>query len=65
MFPFPLLRQHLQKTDINFLMKLKVFLFDCDGVLWRGAQAIPRAMETVNYLKDNGKMIYYCVLGSV
>ncbi len=27
-------------------------MFDCDGVLWRGAQPIDGAIDTLNYLKD-------------
>ena len=60
-FPFQLLRRRLAKADINLLMKIKVFMFDCDGVLWRGAQPIDGAIDTLNYLKDHGKSIFYCV----
>ena len=60
-FPFQLLRRHLDKADINMLMKIKVFVFDCDGVLWKGAKPIAGAAETVNYLKDKGKSVFYCV----
>lgn len=62
-FPFRLLRRHLDKADINTLMKIKVFMFDCDGVLWNGAKPIAGAIETVNYLKDKGKSVFYCVCG--
>ena len=61
MFPFSLLRRRLDKADINLLVKLKVFLFDCDGVLWRGNKAIPGSADTVNYLKSKGKLVYFCV----
>ena len=61
MFPFPLLRRRLDKADINLLMKLKVFLVDCDGVLWRGGKPIPGSADTVNYLKSKGKAVYFCV----
>jgi 4-nitrophenylphosphatase len=60
-FPFQLFRRHLDKADINTLMKIKVFLFDCDGVLWKGAKPISGAVETVKYLKDKGKSVFYCV----
>lgn len=60
-FPFQLLRRRLDKADINMLMKIKVFMFDCDGVLWRGQKPISGAIETLNYLKENGKSVYYCV----
>ena len=60
-FPFQLLRRRLDKANINLLMKIKVFMFDCDRVLWRGAQPIDGAIDTLNYLKDHGKNIFYCV----
>uniref|UniRef100_A0A8C6U2S1 Glycerol-3-phosphate phosphatase n=1 Tax=Neogobius melanostomus TaxID=47308 RepID=A0A8C6U2S1_9GOBI len=34
-------------------------LFDCDGVIWRGDQAIPGAPEVVNLLKKNGKNVFF------
>ncbi|XP_053385272.1 glycerol-3-phosphate phosphatase-like isoform X2 [Mercenaria mercenaria] len=35
------------------------FLFDCDGVLWHGAQVIPGTAEAVQKLKKLGKRIFY------
>lgn len=63
-FPIQLLRRRLDKADINMLMKIKVFMLDCDGVLWNGQNPIAGAIETVNYLKKNGKGVYYCVGGN-
>lgn len=34
-------------------------LFDCDGVIWRGDQAIPGAPEVINLLKKNGKKVFF------
>nr|XP_055032502.1 glycerol-3-phosphate phosphatase [Misgurnus anguillicaudatus] len=34
-------------------------LFDCDGVIWRGDQAIPGAPEVIKKLKKNGKRVFY------
>lgn len=34
-------------------------LFDCDGVIWRGDQAIPGAPEVIKTLKKNGKRVFY------
>lgn len=34
-------------------------LFDCDGVIWRGDQAIPGAPQVVNLLKENGKKVFF------
>lgn len=34
-------------------------LFDCDGVIWRGDQAIPGAAQVINLLKENGKKVFF------
>ncbi|CAI5659415.1 glycerol-3-phosphate phosphatase [Oreochromis niloticus] len=34
-------------------------LFDCDGVIWRGDQAIPGAPQVINLLKENGKRVFF------
>ncbi|XP_056326059.1 glycerol-3-phosphate phosphatase [Danio aesculapii] len=34
-------------------------LFDCDGVIWRGDQAIPGAPEAINSLKKHGKQVFF------
>ncbi|NP_997891.2 glycerol-3-phosphate phosphatase [Danio rerio] len=34
-------------------------LFDCDGVIWRGDQAIPGAPEVINSLKKHGKQVFF------
>ncbi|XP_049320812.1 glycerol-3-phosphate phosphatase [Astyanax mexicanus] len=34
-------------------------LFDCDGVIWRGEQAIPGAPEVINSLKKSGKKVFF------
>lgn len=34
-------------------------LFDCDGVIWRGEQAIPGAAQVINLLKENGKRVFF------
>ncbi|XP_062382767.1 glycerol-3-phosphate phosphatase [Sardina pilchardus] len=34
-------------------------LFDCDGVIWRGDQAIPGAPDVINLLKKNGKRVFF------
>lgn len=38
---------------------LEVFLFDCDGVLFRGSAAIPGAVETLQRLAELGKRCYF------
>uniref|UniRef100_A0A3P9JT21 Glycerol-3-phosphate phosphatase n=1 Tax=Oryzias latipes TaxID=8090 RepID=A0A3P9JT21_ORYLA len=34
-------------------------LFDCDGVIWRGDQAIPGAPQVINLLKQHGKKVFF------
>lgn len=34
-------------------------LFDCDGVIWRGEQAIAGAPQVVNLLKERGKRVFF------
>lgn len=34
-------------------------LFDCDGVIWRGDQAISGAPEVINSLKKHGKRVFF------
>nr|XP_040031636.1 glycerol-3-phosphate phosphatase [Gasterosteus aculeatus aculeatus] len=34
-------------------------LFDCDGVIWRGEQAVPGAPQVVNLLKEKGKRVFF------
>jgi HAD superfamily hydrolase (TIGR01450 family) len=52
-----------QKEKIMFSVKdlgeLEVFLFDCDGVLFRGSQAIEGAAEVIVRLKENGKRVFF------
>ncbi|KAM6896849.1 glycerol-3-phosphate phosphatase [Xenentodon cancila] len=34
-------------------------LFDCDGVIWRGDQAVPGAPEVINLLQERGKKVFF------
>ncbi|KAM4698155.1 glycerol-3-phosphate phosphatase [Rhinophrynus dorsalis] len=43
----------------RFLASVDTVLFDCDGVLWRGDEAIPGAPELINGLKKLGKRVFY------
>lgn len=47
----PLARQLLDSVDC--------VLFDCDGVIWRGEQAIPGAARVVELLKERGKRVFF------
>jgi len=35
------------------------WLLDCDGVLWKGDQLTPRALETLQMLRDLGKRLFF------
>lgn len=39
----------------QFLEGIDVFLFDCDGVLYRGKDTIKGATETIHFLRSIGK----------
>ena len=39
--------------------KYDTFLFDCDGVLWLGSQALPYTLEILNLLKQLGKQLIF------
>ncbi|CAH2307476.1 glycerol-3-phosphate phosphatase [Pelobates cultripes] len=43
----------------RFVASVDTVLFDCDGVLWRGDEAVPGAPELVNELKLRGKRVFY------
>ncbi|XP_030631183.1 glycerol-3-phosphate phosphatase [Chanos chanos] len=47
----PLIKQLLDSVDN--------VLFDCDGVIWRGDEAISGAPEVINLLKKTGKGVYF------
>ncbi|XP_034049286.1 glycerol-3-phosphate phosphatase [Thalassophryne amazonica] len=34
-------------------------LFDCDGVIWRGDQAVPGAPRVVQLLREHGKKVFF------
>eukprot|EP00835_Amoeboradix_gromovi_P006478 NODE_769_length_4386_cov_0.176155.p1 type:complete len:282 gc:universal NODE_769_length_4386_cov_0.176155:2787-1942(-) len=39
--------------------KYDTFLFDMDGVLWQGNKIISNSIQTVQFLRDNGKNVYF------
>ncbi|KAJ8413656.1 hypothetical protein AAFF_G00081630 [Aldrovandia affinis] len=43
----------------ELLDSVESVLFDCDGVIWRGDQAIAGAPEVINSLKKNGKRVFF------
>ncbi|CAG9320886.1 unnamed protein product [Blepharisma stoltei] len=39
--------------------KYSSYIFDCDGVLWKGHRDIPGSFEVLQALKSNGKKLYF------
>ncbi|KTW31064.1 4-nitrophenylphosphatase [Pneumocystis jirovecii RU7] len=53
-------KQLLTKSDYqNFLSEFDTFLFDCDGVLWKGTKLLPNVPETLNFIRSKGKNIAF------
>ncbi|KAK8807015.1 hypothetical protein WA158_003774 [Blastocystis sp. Blastoise] len=49
----------MQKLTFELANKYKVFLLDCDGVIWKGSEAISGVASSINYLKSIGKKFFY------
>lgn len=48
------------KLQINsIIQKYKVFLFDCDGVLWKSGKKIEENFWILNHLQEQQKQIYF------
>lgn len=43
----------------NLLDTVQMFIFDCDGVIWKGDSLIAGAKELVTQLKNKGKQVYF------
>lgn len=53
----------LTQTHFQKLLKdCEAFLFDCDGVLWRGDTAILNSDKAVEVLRQRGKRVLFVVL---
>lgn len=46
------------------IQHLQTFVFDLDGVIWRGQTAIEGAVESIAWLKQAGKRCFYCTNNS-
>jgi phosphoglycolate phosphatase len=44
---------------LDMIRKTAVFVFDCDGVVWRGHQAITGASSVIDRLKKLNKMVFF------
>ncbi|KAF9542286.1 hypothetical protein EC957_002170 [Mortierella hygrophila] len=43
----------------TFLDKYDTFLLDCDGVLWHGSHVLDGILDTVKFLRENGKQLVF------
>lgn len=48
-----------KKAAQEFLDNHDTFLFDCDGVLWRGNEPIPHSTDTLKLLRAHGKQVIF------
>lgn len=46
-------------TPATLLSRTNVFIFDCDGVIWRGDSLIPQVPEVVHYIRSLGKKVFF------
>lgn len=58
-----LLMQGIGSTSVN-LSEITTYLFDLDGVIWRGSTAIEGAVAAVKKLRDAGKRCLFCTNNS-
>ena len=49
----------LTEPSKDLLPDVDVFIFDCDGVIWRGDSVIPGIPETLDKLRALGKKMYF------
>ncbi|KAF9958207.1 hypothetical protein BGZ70_009283 [Mortierella alpina] len=43
----------------TFLDQYDTFLLDCDGVLWHGSHVLEGILDTINFLRKNGKKLVF------
>ncbi len=54
----PKVAERLSKSK-ELLDRINIFIFDCDGVIWRGDSLIEDASKTIEYLKAQGKRMFF------
>lgn len=50
---------HRLHQSHQLLMNTDVFIFDCDGVIWKGDILIERAKEAIDFLRKMGKKVFF------
>lgn len=43
----------------ELLARTNVFILDCDGVVWRGDSLISKVSDTIEYLRSQGKRVFF------
>lgn len=43
----------------DLLSRTNVFILDCDGVVWRGDSLISKVPDTIEYLRSQGKRVFF------
>ncbi|KAK4534383.1 hypothetical protein CDCA_CDCA01G0408 [Cyanidium caldarium] len=51
--------QRLTDPQSQVLNTTQVFIFDCDGVIWRGDRLIDRVPQVLDYLRAQGKRCFF------
>lgn len=46
-------------TIEDLLLRIDTIIFDCDGVIWRGEEAIQGASEAIESLRSRGKRLFF------
>eukprot|EP00624_Nannochloropsis_granulata_P002445 evm.model.NODE_22250_length_37452_cov_20.338779.7 len=54
-----ILEDHDASALTSILDKYDTFVFDCDGVLWRGAELLPGSARTLALLRTRGKRVFF------
>lgn len=47
------------KSPSELLSKTSIFIFDCDGVIWRGDSVIDRVPEVLEHMRALGKQVFF------
>jgi len=52
--------KRMEVSDVDSLLaSTKMFIFDCDGVIWRGDEVIEGVPETLDMLREMGKQLVF------
>ena len=52
--------KRMEASDVDGLLaSTKMFIFDCDGVIWRGDEVIEGVPETLDMLREMGKQLVF------